>query len=142
MPPNPSKLSIEDAANQFLSFGIGKEGSGAVIIRSGELGAYVTTRQKGGQWIPAFFVENDDAHVVDVTGAGNSFLGGLVAGLHYENNDVYEAVFYGAVSASFAIEQMGLPLRTGYMYRTGQGEMWNNDSPRRRLEELKSRVAK
>lgn len=91
--------------------GVGKENSGSVIIRSGALGAYVMTSDKKGRWIDAFWssAENiDSLTVVDVTGdslgkyvhgrdhidkklgAGNSFLGGLAAGLSITNGNVYE----------------------------------------------------
>ncbi|KAJ4472267.1 Ribokinase-like protein [Lentinula aciculospora] len=127
-----SKSSIEEAANQFLQLGA-KE---AVIIRSGGLGAYVLTRKAGGKWIGAFWTQADALKIVDVTGAGNSFLGGLGAGLHLANGDVYEAVLHATVSASFVIEQSGLPALTS----SDKGLIqWNNDSPSRRLEVLKRR---
>lgn len=91
--------------------GVGKENFGSVIIRSGALGAYVITSDRKGQWIDAFWdsPENID-RVVDVTGAdysdslgacdytdrklgaGNTFLGGLAAGLFLANKDVYEGL--------------------------------------------------
>lgn len=49
-----------------MEYGVGPEGNGAVVIRSGALGAYVATRKGGGEWIPAFW--NVPEHVVDVTG--------------------------------------------------------------------------
>lgn len=42
------------------------------------------------------------------------------------------AALYGSVSASFTVEQGGLP--------TVNGESWNGDQPRRRLAELRSRL--
>ncbi|KAG7097280.1 hypothetical protein E1B28_004645 [Marasmius oreades] len=126
LPPIPS--IIEQVADTFLKLGV----KDAVVIRSGSLGAYVLTHQRGGKWIPAFWGE-DAKEIVDVTGAGNSFLGGLGAGLHIADGDVYEASLYGAVSASFAIQQGGLPTLTN---REGS---WNQDFPARRLEALKKR---
>lgn len=64
---SPTKESIEQAANKFLEFGIGKNGAGCVIIRSGAMGAYTTTRNKGGQWVDPFWTNNTEK-VVDVTG--------------------------------------------------------------------------
>lgn len=71
------------------------------------------------------------------TGAGNSFLGGLAAGLHLAKGNVYEASYYASVSASFIIEQNGLPKvsRGGH-----EADLWNGDSPMRRLQELKTRA--
>jgi len=69
---------------------------------------------------------------VDVTGAGNSFLGGLAAGLKLTGGNVVEATLYASVSSSFVIEQGGLPTVTN-------GGTWNGDQPRRRLAELRNR---
>jgi hypothetical protein len=106
-----TKSAVENAASEFLKMGVGKENSGSVIIRSGALGAYVMTSDRKGRWIDAFWnsTENIDK-VVDVTGdflgeylhgrdhtdgkpgAGNSFLGGLAAGLSITNGNVYEGL--------------------------------------------------
>ncbi|KAJ3723217.1 Ribokinase-like protein [Lentinula raphanica] len=130
---NPiSKTSVEEAANRFLELGA----KDAVIIRSGEMGAYVLTRKGVGKWIAAFWTNTDLPKIVDVTGAGNSFLGGLAAGLLLADGDVYEAAFFASVSASFVIEQSGLPAFTS---SADGSEQWNNESPLRRLEALKRR---
>ncbi|KIK65488.1 hypothetical protein GYMLUDRAFT_240015 [Collybiopsis luxurians FD-317 M1] len=121
------KSPIEHAADRFLQLGA----KDAVIIRSGALGAYVLTRKAGGRWVEAFWTENDASRIADVTGAGNSFLGGLAAGIQLSGGDVYKATLYATVSASFVIEQSGLPTITQ--------TLWNNDSPSRRLETLKIR---
>lgn len=44
--------------------------------------------------------------------AGNAYLGGLIAGLHFSGDDAYEAALYATVSASFTVEQRGLAVRT------------------------------
>ena len=46
--------------------------------------------------------------IVDVTGAGNSYCGGFLTGLG-DGLTPLEASLRGAVSASFALEQFGLP---------------------------------
>jgi sugar/nucleoside kinase (ribokinase family) len=46
--------------------------------------------------------------VVDVTGAGNAYCGGFLVG-YLETDDIATAAMYGAVSASFAVEQFGIP---------------------------------
>jgi ribokinase len=46
------------------------------------------------------------AGIVDVTGAGNAYCGGFLVGLA-ETGDLGQAGRYGAVSASFALEQFG-----------------------------------
>jgi sugar/nucleoside kinase (ribokinase family) len=58
----------------------------------------------GERWqIPAV-----PARIVDVTGAGNAYCGGLVVGLA-QRDSYFEAALRGAVSGSFAIEQFGIP---------------------------------
>lgn len=182
LPLPPTKPSIEQACKTFIDFGVGLGGAGWVIIRSGELGAFVACRSQPGRWIDPYWTT--DEHVVDVTGkflhghlsvqtlwltcsvalaygclgAGNSFLGGLAAGLTLRDGDVYEgtcshcqhhvrihvqiqATFFATISASYTIEQHGLPRIT----RSSSDllrEEWNDDSPWRRLQELKARYSK
>jgi sugar/nucleoside kinase (ribokinase family) len=82
-------------------------GAPRVAIRIGAQGSWVQTQQ-GEQWaIPAV----PPAQVVDVTGAGNSYCGGFLVGLS-EGLDPLEAALRAAVSASFALEQFGLPTFT------------------------------
>ncbi|KAF7776378.1 hypothetical protein Agabi119p4_4771 [Agaricus bisporus var. burnettii] len=142
VPHSPTRTSIEKAAQTFLDFGVAG-GQGWVIIRSGQLGAYVKSRGKEGVWIDAFWTESEEdaRHVVDVTGAGNSFLGGLAAGLTFSEGDVYEATLFATVSASFAIEQGGLPVMTADPQNTDVTN-WNGDSPMRRLEKLREKLRK
>jgi len=135
--PSPvSKSAIERACNSFLDFGVGPAGTGTVIIRSGYLGAYVASREKPGRWIAAYWTTGE--RVVDVTGAGNTFLGGLAAGLALTNGDVFEAALYGTISASYTVEQLGLPQITRASSDV-KSEEWNGDSPWGRLQELKAR---
>ncbi|KAF4620006.1 hypothetical protein D9613_005580 [Agrocybe pediades] len=135
MPLPPSKNSIESAADEFLQFSIGEEATGWVIIRSGALGSYVKSRTTKGTWVDAYWRPEDSDKVVDVTGAGNAFLGGFAAGLVI-SGDVYQATLYATVSASFIIEQEGLPTISS---TPNSAEVWNADSPQRRLEELYQR---
>jgi sugar/nucleoside kinase (ribokinase family) len=151
---------IEESAHRLLSLGVGsarpKPEDAAVIIRSAELGAYVVKKAVDGgydgRWVEAYWTKGDESKVVDVTGAGNSFLGGVAAGLHLSKRNVYEGVspymsneraclmafsatLYGSVSASFVIEQQGLPKLT-----TVNGvDMWNGELPRERLQKLRDR---
>jgi len=66
-------------------------------------------------------------------GAGNSFLGGLAAGMII-SGDMYQAALCATVSASFIIEQEGLPAVTHT-----PTEEWNGDQPLRRLDALRKR---
>jgi sugar/nucleoside kinase (ribokinase family) len=63
-----TKATVEDACSQFLAMGVGSEGTGAVIIRSGELGAYVKQVGKEGLWVDAYWGADRPEKVVDVTG--------------------------------------------------------------------------
>lgn len=129
-----TQAKIEEAAASFLDHGVGENGRGSVVIRSGPLGAYVASRATKGRWVDAFWGPNDLHRVVDVTGAGNAFLGGLGAGLKF-TQDVYEAALYASVSASFVIEQEGLPS----IEPDDRSWKWNGDSAQRRLSNLRNR---
>lgn len=84
-------------------------------------------------WIPAF--HTDAARVVDPTGGGNAFLGGL--GVAYaRGHKLEEAARLGSVAASFAIEQVGMPvLRVDENGR----ETWNGVDVGERIEEFERR---
>ena len=73
-----------------------------VIIRMGEKGSI-----SGGEDGSLLEVPAAPAKVVDPTGAGNSYLGGLVCGIA-QNRTRKECLAMAAVSASFAIEQYGI----------------------------------
>ncbi|KZS97999.1 Ribokinase-like protein [Sistotremastrum niveocremeum HHB9708] len=134
LPPTPH--TIQEAARRFLDMGIGPSSRGIVVIRCGAMGAFFEGHDTPGKWIPAFWDEATTGHVVDVTGAGNGFLGGLAAGL-FLSRKIDEAILYATVSASFVVEQLGLPKVDT---TDPNNNLWNGDSPRRRLEELRRRV--
>jgi len=103
------------------------------------MGAYVASSTRPGKWIDAYWSEKDPRKVVDVTGAGNAFLGGLAAGLSFSGGDVYEAALYATISASFVIEQKGLPHFSRKSDLDGQtDELWNGERPKDRLNRLRS----
>lgn len=132
---------IESLADHWLNSGIGSASSGGVVVRSGKDGCYIKVSTKSGRWIPAFHQSAD--HVVDPTGGGNGFLGGLAVGLvrcgeRPSAENLEEAAIWGSVAASFAIEQVGMPvLRT----EEGDGkETWNGVIVGDRVAELKQRL--
>jgi sugar/nucleoside kinase (ribokinase family) len=85
-------------ADLFLQWG-----APLVAIRMGAAGSLVKT-QAGEMWrLPAV-----PTTIVDVTGAGNSYCGGFLTGLG-DGLSPFEASLRAAVSASFALEQFGLP---------------------------------
>ncbi|TBU48442.1 Ribokinase-like protein [Dichomitus squalens] len=142
MPKEPTKELVEEACSRFLDMGVGPHGQGSVIIRSGAMGACVASRGSPLAWVDAYWSPENSDKVVEVTGAGNSFLGGLGAGLVLSKGDVRQATLYATVSASFTIEQEGLPRLGRNSHGTGQEmELWNGDSPHRRLQALQDRLA-
>lgn len=121
----------------------------AVVIRSGALGACYALSSAPDDvcWVPAYWTSDRADRVVDVTGAGNGFLGGFCAGLD-EGMDVRQgestteeelivAVIRGTIAASFIVEQVGLPVMTTSELGT---EIWNDDLVRDRIERLERTV--
>ncbi|KAL9101529.1 MAG: hypothetical protein Q9163_003225 [Psora crenata] len=134
----PSKITaamITDYANIFRESGIGSEGQGYVVVRSGEQGCFVTSKQ-GSFWSPAYYPNHSqNTRVVDPTGAGNAYLGAFAVGF-LQNKSIYEAACYGAVGASFALEQVGVPERS---LDQEDIEVWNGENVFDRLKRYQSR---
>jgi sugar/nucleoside kinase (ribokinase family) len=72
------------------------------VLRMGAAGSLVASRDSPAVTVPAV----PGSKVVDVTGAGNAYCGGFLVGLA-ETGDLGQAGRYGAVSASFTLEQFG-----------------------------------
>ncbi|KAK1780129.1 Ribokinase-like protein [Copromyces sp. CBS 386.78] len=86
------------------------------------------------RWLPAY--HTDAAKVVDPTGGGNTFLGGLAVALA-RGKSIEEACAWGSVAASFAIEQVGVP----ELGTDGEGsETWNGERVEERLRGYVERV--
>ena len=89
-----------------------KMGPEKVIIKKGEHGSiYLDAKNK--YMLPAFPVEK----LVDPTGAGDSFAGGIAGFLATKNKigfkEIKEAMLYGTLTASFCVEDFGIEgLRT------------------------------
>ncbi|KAK3944799.1 PfkB family carbohydrate kinase [Diplogelasinospora grovesii] len=88
------------------------------------------------KWLPAY--HTTPKKVVDPTGGGNTFLGGLAVALA-RGKSIEEACAWGSVAASFAIEQVGVPTLNNN--KEGGGEMWNGVRVEDRLAEYLDRVA-
>lgn len=88
------------------------------------------------RWIPAYWTHENAHKVVDPTGGGNTFLGGLAVGLA-RGHSMEEAVCWGSVAASFAIEQVGVP----ELGKNENGdETWNGVRVADRLQQLRDRI--
>jgi sugar/nucleoside kinase (ribokinase family) len=93
-------------------------GETVVLVRCGPEGGVVASQATGSDTkirLPAF----PDTRVVDVTGCGNSFMGGFLAGLDVEGytaepehatvEQLARACAWGHTSASFMAEVVGVP---------------------------------
>lgn len=126
--------AIERQAKVFLDAGIGPSGEGCMLVRCAEKGCLITIRGNESVWLPPFY-ESDSSNICDPTGAGNGFLGAFAIGWH-ETGSYVEAAKYGQVAASFMVEQIGTPWCSG----SGEEELWNGSSVRKRLEVYRERV--
>ncbi|CAE7026619.1 hypothetical protein P3342_005822 [Pyrenophora teres f. teres] len=131
--------AVEQLCDQWLESGIGPNGDGGVVVRCGKDGCLVT-RKGLRKWLPAYHQSAEK--VVDPTGGGNGFLGGLAVGLlrcgsSSVSDNLEEAAIWGSISASFAIEQVGMPV----LSHSGKGETWNGVSVEKRLSDFKQRLA-
>ncbi len=69
MPKEPTRELVEEACDRFLDMGVGPDGTGSVVIRSGAMGACVASRGRPHEWVDAFWSSKDNPEkVVDVTG--------------------------------------------------------------------------
>lgn len=92
------KSEPEALCDELLSWG-----APLVAIRMGAKGSMVKASSGAGWILPAVPTE-----IIDVTGAGNSYCGGFVTGLG-DGLSPLESALRAVVSASFALEQLGLP---------------------------------
>jgi sugar/nucleoside kinase (ribokinase family) len=129
---------IEDLCNQWLESGVGSDGNGGVVVRCGKDGCLVM-RKGLRKWLPAYHQSAEK--VIDPTGGGNGFLGGLAVGLMRAGNapgtDLEEAAAWGSIAASFAIEQVGMPV----LSHSPDGETWNGIRVENRLSDFKQCLA-
>ena len=123
---------VEKCAADWLSSGIDQDGSGAVVVRAGKDGCYMATREESA-WLPAYHEASDK--VTDPTGGGNTFLGGLAIALA-RGKGLREAAIWGSIAASFAIEQVGMPVLTEHP----GGERWNGEKVQDRYDRFMRRL--
>lgn len=130
---------IESLCDTWMRSGVGEDGHGGIVVRCGKDGCLVV-RGSARKWLPAYHQSAEK--VVDPTGGGNGFLGGLAVGLIRGGSanameNVEEAALWGSISASLAIEQVGMPVLGG----NGQEETWNGTKVDRRVAEFKERLS-
>lgn len=90
-----SEEDAEKAANWFHEKGVKQ-----VVITLAERGAYLSDADCRS-FVPAF-----DVRVVDTTGAGDAFCGGLLAALS-EGKVLSEAVYFANATAALAVQKVG-----------------------------------
>jgi cytidine kinase len=99
-----------------------------VAIRHGARGSYVWSRDTDEAWhIPAV-----PTQVVDPTGAGNAYGGGLCIGWTVTGN-VRLAGCYGAISAAMLVRHVGLPPMSTELRREAEGLIEQTVAASRRL---------
>jgi hypothetical protein len=85
-----------------ISEALAAYGCEMVVIKRGENGQHIYDSTTKTHWeVPAY-----PARLVDLTGAGDAFCGGFLAGLR-QTYDPLRAVLYGNISASITIEGSG-----------------------------------
>ncbi|KAL8894527.1 MAG: hypothetical protein Q9207_008486 [Kuettlingeria erythrocarpa] len=136
---------VERLATTMLESGFADGREGSIVIRAAEHGSLVVTHKSARTWCPAFYQSSKhdsgaiipNPKVIDPTGAGNAFLGGYAIALQ-GTPDFVKAARYGTVAASFALEQIGLPV-LGQDPRTGE-EVWNGCGTFQRLKDFEHRL--
>ncbi|MCC7361243.1 MAG: hypothetical protein IT317_17285 [Anaerolineales bacterium] len=94
---------------------LGEAGAPVVALRMGAQGSLVYQASTGVAWrLPAVPVE-----VAQPVGAGNAYCGGFLTGW-VATGDLRAAGLRGAVSASFVLEQVGLPLPSAELRAAAQ----------------------
>lgn len=80
-----------------------RRGARRIVLKRGALGSRIIAHGASSFDIPAL----PCVSAIDVTGAGDAFCGGFLAGMHL-TGELFEAALYGTVSASFAIATPGI----------------------------------
>ena len=127
---NPfSRAKLEDITTQYINSSISPAGEGITAIRAGVHGCLLMVRGQKALYIPPYYHARGpvDAqkNILDTTGAGNAFLGGLAVG-YFGMNSWFEACYYGTVAASFMLEQIGIPT----LEKDSGVEYWNGENVR------------
>jgi bifunctional ADP-heptose synthase (sugar kinase/adenylyltransferase) len=133
---NDFKITVEYCGTQFIDRMPTNTTIKTLVVRASKYGTMVIEiNTKAIHWVPAYWswwIPDDQSHVVDVTGAGNAFCGGYAYSWIETNGNAIESAYYGAISSSYTVEQIGVPVLSG-------SESWNQGpSPQERLDILKN----
>ncbi len=87
-----------------------------MVVKCGSYGSYIIDCTKR-EYVHVAVVNN--LQVVDVTGAGDAFCGGFLAGM-FLTRDIISACAFGTVSASFIVESLGVTRPRNYHVLTAK----------------------
>ncbi|KAI0206637.1 hypothetical protein F4808DRAFT_454557 [Astrocystis sublimbata] len=143
------RISVEELARIFDPWKISHWRCGGIlIVRCEPYGYYYRTDDEDG-WVQGYnqvSILQEDQNPMDWVGAGSAFLGAFtVALMDSEKCSLRECCRRGAVAASFAVEQFGLPRLTLTAGVLGQNpdevemqDYWNHCLPNDRLQTLRA----
>ncbi|WVQ65787.1 uncharacterized protein L199_003965 [Kwoniella botswanensis] len=141
IPSSPTEADLKAVYSQACKNLLSLQPKTGVVVRCGHLGCCYSISPPLGldpevRWVPAYWNPRrkgwNESRVVDPTGAGNAFMGGLAAALD-SGKSLGEGVLWGSVAASFTIEQDGLPT----LSKLGGKELWNGEDPWERVRIMK-----
>ena len=145
--------SKEMVVDEVMKRGIGPDGRGILVVRTGSRGCTAFSPEGTLQMRPYFLPNDSNAsseRVVDPTGGGNTFLGGFCKALvnhsvptgqeivsmikgekssgeeegNERNERITAAIVMANVAASYAIEQAGMP----ELSEVGRKDLWNSEA--------------
>lgn len=124
---SPKETTAEAVAAIFASY---QSPDSVVVIRQGAKGAFmVQSGQRDGIHLPAY--HQDQARVIDVTGGGNSFCGGFIAGYQLTGGDWVAAAVAGNVASGCVIEALAMP---EFTVNDDGVEFWNHLTTAERIQ--------
>jgi sugar/nucleoside kinase (ribokinase family) len=113
--PTASRQAADEDPKRVIQYW-SRLGPAMVAVRHGARGSYVWSRDTDEAWhIPPVPTE-----VVDPTGAGNAYGGGLCVGWA-ATGDARQAGCYGAISAAMLVRQVGLPRMSTNLQHEAKG---------------------
>lgn len=138
---NLHEQHVKVCTDKLLDAGVGTNGNGSIIVRAGKDGCLIARRRERKRWVPAF--QTDQNKVKDPTGGGNAFCGAFAVTMARNKElpmmqRLEKAVVAGSVAASFAIEQVGMPMVS---VTDDGGTLVNGDDPMSRFQTLSGRTS-
>ncbi|KAK6457804.1 uncharacterized protein RJT20DRAFT_125657 [Scheffersomyces xylosifermentans] len=106
---------LQEVSSRFKKY-LKLDNSGT-ILRCGALGCYIHTLEDYRILLPAY--HTDQNKVIDVTGGGNSFCGGCIAGFFLSGGNWLIAGISGNLASGCVIERLGMP------GKDAESEEWN-----------------